>query len=124
MGLGCRTSLTPWTENAIHPAGFQVRAFCLCRIRPRNRSVGLSQGLNLRIPLTEWLIESLNDLRADCLTLTLEIAAEAYRLPESFHRDPADRQIVACARLHQLTLVTADDRILEWGHVATVDARK
>jgi PIN domain nuclease of toxin-antitoxin system len=78
----------------------------------------------LQIPLDEWVEKSLADLRADSLPVTHEIALEAYRLREPFHRDPADRQIVACARRHELTLVTADERILNWKHVATVDARK
>src|SRR5262245_38446848 len=80
--------------------------------------------LSLQIPIQEWVDRSLVDLQADSLPLTLEIAVEAYGIPEPFHRDPADRQIVACARLHELTLVTADDRILAWKHVAALDARK
>jgi PIN domain nuclease of toxin-antitoxin system len=83
-----------------------------------------SGDLVLRIPLDEWVTNSLADLRADSLPVTDDIAIEAYRLPEPFHRDPADRQIVACARLGGLTVVTADDRILDWTHVTTQDARK
>jgi PIN domain nuclease of toxin-antitoxin system len=78
----------------------------------------------LQIPLDEWVDKSLEDLRADSIAVTYEIAVEAYRLPEPFHRDPADRQIVACARLHELTVVTADERILNWKHVKTLDARQ
>lgn len=76
------------------------------------------------IPLADWVTQSLAGLRADTYPIDHDIAQEAYRLPEPFHRDPADRQLVACARLHRLTLVTADDRILRWKHVATIDARK
>ena len=78
----------------------------------------------LQLPLAEWVEKSLADLRAESLPVTHEIAIEAYRLPEPFHRDPADRQIVACARLHELTVATADERMLSWPHVATIDARK
>ena len=77
----------------------------------------------LQVPLQEWVEKSLAELRAESLPVTDPIAIEAYRLPEPFHRDPADRQLVACARLHQLTVATADERILNWPHVATVDAR-
>jgi PIN domain nuclease of toxin-antitoxin system len=83
-----------------------------------------SGDMTLQIPLSEWVAKSLEELRADCLPVTPSIAIEAYQLPEPFHRDPADRQIVACARLHELTVVTADERILEWKQVATLDARK
>lgn len=48
---------------------------------------------------------------------------EAYRLPGKFHKDPADRLLVATARVHDLTFVTADERILAYRGVRTLDAR-
>jgi PIN domain nuclease of toxin-antitoxin system len=39
------------------------------------------------------------------------------------HKDPADRLLVATARLHDLTLLTADEWILGYRHVETLDAR-
>jgi PIN domain nuclease of toxin-antitoxin system len=83
-----------------------------------------SGDIVFQTPLLEWVEKSLVDLRADALPVTHEMAVEAYRLPEPFHRDPADRQIVACARLLKLTLATADERILKWAHVSSIDARK
>ena len=83
-----------------------------------------SGDMVLQIPLHDWVVKSLADLQADSLPVTHNIAVEAYSIPEPFHRDPADRQIVACARLHDLTVVTADQRILGWKHVAALDARK
>ncbi len=55
--------------------------------------------------------------------MTHEIAAEAYALPPGFHKDPADRILVAAARCHQLTLLTADERILQYPHVRTIHAQ-
>ncbi|MGI8604909.1 MAG: type II toxin-antitoxin system VapC family toxin [Verrucomicrobiales bacterium] len=78
----------------------------------------------LKVPLADWVAQSLSDLRVDSLPVNHETALEAYRLPEPFHKDPADRQIVACARLHGLRLATADERILRWKYVFSVDARK
>ena len=78
----------------------------------------------LKIPLTDWIERTLTDLRMESIPVSNEIAVEAYRLPEPFHKDPADRQIVACSRLHGLRLATADDRILQWKHVASIDARR
>ena len=78
----------------------------------------------LKVPLADWVERTLIDLRAESISVTHEIAVEAYRLPEPFHRDPADRQIVACSRLNSLQLATADDRILKWKHVTSIDARK
>ncbi len=44
--------------------------------------------------------------------LTFEVALMSRRL-ELTHQDPADRFIVASACVHELTLVTADERLLE-----------
>lgn len=57
------------------------------------------------------------------IPLSVEIALGAYRLPEPFHRDPADRIIVATARLLGAPVVTSDRRILAYaaaGHVGAV----
>jgi PIN domain nuclease of toxin-antitoxin system len=45
------------------------------------------------------------------LPLTYEVATEAASLANP--RDPADRAIVATARVHRLRLVTSDQRIIE-----------
>lgn len=52
-----------------------------------------------------------------CLDITLDVIQEAYALPEQFHRDPADRIIVATARLHNLCVITGDSKILNYPHV-------
>jgi PIN domain nuclease of toxin-antitoxin system len=41
-------------------------------------------------------------------------------LPETLHRDPADRIIVASARVMGATLLTQDRRIVDAGLVATL----
>ena len=50
----------------------------------------------------------------------LSIIEEAYSLPEPFHRDPADRIIVATARQLDCPIVTADRKILNYPHVRSV----
>ncbi len=79
--------------------------------------------ISLAIPLSTWITHSLNSLDATTLPVTHEIAAEAYALPSTFHKDPADRILVAAARLHELILLTADKRILQYPHVRTMDAQ-
>ena len=54
------------------------------------------------------------------LPIELESVEEAYALPAPFHRDPADRIIVAEARRLSAAVVTADARILNYPHVKTV----
>ena len=71
-----------------------------------------------------WISESLQGLIADTVSLSHEIAVGAYDLPGEFHRDPADRILVATARVHDFTVVTPDSRILTYPHVLARDARK
>ena len=54
------------------------------------------------------------------LDLTPAIVVESTRLPQPFHKDPADQMIVATARIHDCPLVTGDDKILNYAHVRTV----
>ncbi|MGH7289536.1 MAG: type II toxin-antitoxin system VapC family toxin [Myxococcota bacterium] len=82
------------------------------------------RAIELRVPLSSWIERSLGELAAQSLPVTHEIAADAYALPAPFHRDPVDRVLVAAARRHQLALMTADDRILRYDEVRTLDARR
>jgi PIN domain nuclease of toxin-antitoxin system len=60
-------------------------------------------------PLT-WVTQALEKVPLVEAPITHEIAIESRRvlLP---HRDPADRFLVATARMLDLTLVTADERL-------------
>lgn len=49
-----------------------------------------------------------------------EIAINSVELPGKFHRDPADRIIVATARKLAVPLVTQDDKIRAYSHVKTI----
>lgn len=49
-----------------------------------------------------------------------DIAVESTRLPGRFHKDPADRLIVALARTLSAPLVTGDQRIRGYRHVKTI----
>lgn len=51
------------------------------------------------------------------LPISTAVAAELAGLPLTIDWDPADRIIVATARVHGLKLVTADDRVIESGLV-------
>jgi len=80
--------------------------------------------LELLPDVDRWLEASLDLLGCATVEVSHEIAREAYALPGDLHRDPADRLLVATARVHGLTLLTADDRILAYAHVETQDARR
>lgn len=50
----------------------------------------------------------------------VEIATKSVDLPGDFHKDPADRMIVATARKLAVPLVTKDDKIRAYAHVKTI----
>jgi PIN domain nuclease of toxin-antitoxin system len=67
--------------------------------------------LTLDIPLGEWLEAAAHPRSVRLLPITTGIAAESATLPDSFHRDPADRIIVATSRVHRVPVLTNDDLI-------------
>jgi PIN domain nuclease of toxin-antitoxin system len=81
----------------------------------------LSSDGRLRMKLTAD--EVFNDLEASpvfrILPLTVDVAKEVSSL--SALRDPADRVIVATARVHGLRLLTSDQRIIESNAVSAVE---
>ena len=54
------------------------------------------------------------------LPMSPEIAWESCNLPGSFHRDPADQIISATARIHGLSIITCDKRLLEYDHIRSI----
>ena len=74
----------------------------------------------IHLPLREWFDLALGKSGVGALPLDPRIAAEAYTLPGTFHKDPADRQIVASARLYGAVLVTKDQKIADYPHVRTL----
>jgi PIN domain nuclease of toxin-antitoxin system len=72
-----------------------------------------------------WLEEALAEPGPGIDPLSPQIAIESYALPEAFHRDPADRLIVATARVANASLMTRDRRILDYaarGHLTAIAA--
>jgi len=62
-----------------------------------------------------WVHDALASPGISLVPLTPEIAVESCRLPGTFHGDPADRILVATARLLGATLLTRDTGILAYG---------
>lgn len=67
-----------------------------------------------------WFNAALSVNQWEVIDISLPIIQEAYSLPGEFHPDPADRTLVATARIHDLHLVTADRKILAYPHVNTI----
>lgn len=71
-------------------------------------------------PLREWLEKAVAPPLVQRQDISPAVAAESASLPDTFHRDPADRVIVATARVLGATLLTRDSRIIASGLVPTV----
>jgi PIN domain nuclease of toxin-antitoxin system len=71
--------------------------------------------LTLNKPLADWISEALDLSGIAVAALSPDVAIESCKLPGSFHNDPADRMIVATARIENATVLTRDRRILDYG---------
>lgn len=63
-----------------------------------------------------WIERALRARPLKEAAVTFEVAREVGRI-ELAHRDPADRFLVATARVFELTLVTADETLIQSGVV-------
>ena len=76
--------------------------------------------IRLTLPLREWLEKAVAPPLVERVAISPAIAAEVAMLPNWFQRDPADRVLVATARIHGATLVTSDSKIIDAGLVPTL----
>jgi PIN domain nuclease of toxin-antitoxin system len=68
-------------------------------------------------PIEEWFDIALSQEGVILISITPTIAIDAANLPGNFHKDPADRLIVATARAYDCPLITADREINAYPHV-------
>lgn len=83
--------------------------------------------IDLGGPASNWFNKASDNPAWRNLPLDAETAMASVNLPGDLHGDPADRFLVAAARVHDLTLLTADRSILDYakaGHVSAFDAGK
>lgn len=114
LGVKCRKALAvPSAERLVSP----VSTMEIARLVARGE-------IELACPLQEWVARSMAALKLRTIELDHASAIEAYALPEPFHQDPADRLLVAAARVHDLHIATADSRILQYGCVTSLPAQK
>lgn len=71
-------------------------------------------------PLKEWFSIALAEEGVVLIPITAAIAIESYSLPDDFHKDPADRIIVATARIYDCPLMTIDRNIVAYPHVKLI----
>ena len=75
--------------------------------------------VQISITLDQWFERAISGTSITVFPLSPQVAIESCSLPGEFHKDPADRLIAATARVHGLTLVTKDAKIIEYEHVTT-----
>lgn len=81
--------------------------------------LGEKRRISLLPTAEEWIQAAMRRLPFREAPLTLEVVMETTRV-KTPHRDPADRFLVATARVFDLILVTADQRLLALPDVETI----
>jgi len=70
--------------------------------------------LSLNTHVGRWTEEALSKQGINLLAFTPEIAIDSVNLPQPVHKDPADRILIASARVERMTLVTRDRDVLDF----------
>lgn len=78
------------------------------------------ERLVLSMDVSSWLatVSAIEAVRF--VPVDVEIATKSVDLPGEFHKDPADRMIVATARKFAVPLITKDEKIRAYPHVKTI----
>jgi PIN domain nuclease of toxin-antitoxin system len=110
--------------DAIEEARMDQRLF-IATISVWEISMLAAKGrIRLSAPLDTWISQALSLPGLRQQTLDAQSALESTRLPGSPHGDPADRFVMAMARVHGLTLATADAKIHEYARAGYLDVMR
>jgi PIN domain nuclease of toxin-antitoxin system len=87
----------------------------------------LEQRGRVALPMNirTWVDQALSKPGISVTPLTPEIAIESVHLPGDLHGDPADRMLVATARVLGATLATKDAQLIQYSrqrHVRAIEA--
>ena len=78
------------------------------------------ERLFLSMDVGSWLAMAMQIEAVRFFPVDAEIAMKSVDLPGEFHKDPADRIIVATARKLAAPLVTKDEKMRSYAHVKTI----
>ena len=76
--------------------------------------------LELKFPIEDWLEIALSHPKLRSIDLTIPIIINSTQL-SGFHKDPADQIIVATSIILGIPLLTADEKIIAYPNVITLD---
>ena len=115
--------IEPVIEAAVERGDLLISAISVWEVAQLDALRRLQLGQEVRT----WVARALAFPGVRLKGLSPAIAIESTRLPGEPHRDPADRMLMATARLTGAALVTCDTRMLAYakpGHVRVIDARR
>lgn len=106
-------------DQAVYSGGLHLSIMSIWEI-----SLLESKGrIRLGMSIDDWIDRALALPGLRVLPLVPALIFDAHRLPASFHSDAVDRLLVATARHHDLTLITEDRKILDYGRQRYLRAR-
>lgn len=105
-------NLTLKSQSLIEEHAQAGRLFLSCISLWEVSMLTAKNKIHLDRPCHEWIDAALNEPQINVISLSPAISVESAYLPGDFHGDPADRIIVATARVELLTLLTRDEKIL------------
>ena len=76
--------------------------------------------LALTIDIRQWIVRISQLVAIKFIPVDNDIAIESITLPVQFHKDPADRIIVATVRHLGIPIMTANEKILTHEHVGVI----
>lgn len=114
-------AIGPEAEEAINRSTAQNVKILVSPITAWERGMLISKGrLASPMPPKLWFARLIARPEVDLAELTADILTDASYLPGDIHGDPADRIIIATARALDLTIVTRDRLILDYGQAGHV----
>lgn len=75
--------------------------------------------ISLKIEPNEWFQHAIGGVGISVIPISENIAIDSCNLPGKFHKDLADRIVVASARINNAILVTKDEKIRNYPNVQT-----
>ncbi len=107
-------------NKAIKDSSIVIPAICMWEIA----MLASKKRISLSENTLDWIKNVTSAPGVSIHPLSPEIAYESTILPGDFHGDPADRMIIATARILNATLFTFDKYIIKYGENGFVKIKK
>lgn len=115
-----KSGLLNHINKAIKDNSIVIPAICMWEIA----MLASKERISLSENTLDWIKNVTSAPGVSIQPLSPEIAYDSSILPGDFHGDPADRMIVASARILDATLLTFDKNIIKYGEKGFVKIKK